>query len=217
MFVGISPNKFSKDVDRKAKISVYDIVADRIVHEIIMPFPEIYSVCLIENGFMHIPALNNLFGEKNSEINALQAKLSDLHGGSLLSEQEALSSDGLNVDLSIKNMPTVMKINTDYKIAVKVENNSNITTQSIGPYPVYISYHWKNPETNEYILYDGIRTPFDTPLFPFSYMNINMRLKTPISPGQYKLEISLVQELQFWFEEYCPNLPKSVIVSIEEE
>ncbi len=211
MVVGISTNR--TDNIGNAKVAVYDTVNKEIVREIVLPFPEIYSVCLIEKGkFSNIPLpINNLFLEKNLIIDAYKSR----QYMSLLTEQKPLNTHKLKVGLTVEHISKKMKINTDYELTVKVENHNDMTMQSIMPFPINMAYHWKNID-GTYAIYDGDRTPLITPLFPFSYTDIGMRLKTPATPGNYVLEISMVQESLFWFEKYCDNLPESVEISVEE-
>ena len=220
MFVGISSDRKSLE---NAKICVYDMSAGKTACEIILPFPEVYSVVLLNGkGFdCEIPAVKDLFREKDAEeIEKLKSALSDAGARPLMLEQAPLDDSGagrLDVNILLADIPETMKSGAEYELPVLVENRSDSTMQSIAPYPVYLSYHWKECglcEDGGYSVYDGNRTPLVSPLFPFSSLKTPVRVKAPSAKGMYILEITMVQEQRFWFESACKNLPVRLRVTV---
>lgn len=223
MFVGISTDRKSPE---NAKICVYDMSAGETACEILLPFPEVYSVVLLNGkGFDgEIPAVNDLFREKDAEIEKLKSALSDAGARSLIIEQAQLDCPGagrLDFNILLLDIPETMKSGAEYELPVIVENRSDSTIQSIDPYPVYLSYHWKKCgkelglcEDDGYLVFDGIRTPFLSPLFHFSSLKMPVRVKAPDSKETYILEITMVQEHRFWFESACKNLPIRLRVTV---
>ena len=51
------------------------------------------------------------------------------------------------------------------------------------------------------MVFDGNRTPLSPPLSPGEERLIMVEVKAPEKPGLYHLELTMVQELCFWFEE----------------
>lgn len=246
MFAGVSAGRKSRDNaeggEENARICVYDIAAGEIIHEIALPFPELYSVILIggKDFSGEIPAVSDLFREKDAEIEKLKSSLSDARGTSLIEEQEPLDAPGgpfyeteteaeaegrgerVRLRILKAEIPETMNPASEHELAVTVENRTGVTMQSIEPYPVYLSYHWKKADEESglyaggvYCEFEGIRTPFNAPLFPFSRMKAAVGIKAPSVKGRYVLEITMVQERRFWFESRCANLPVRFHVTVE--
>ena len=47
-----------------------------------------------------------------------------------------------------------------------------------------------------------------------SDMVVDMRIKAPVMPGKYILEVTMVQEGQFWLEQFVPSLPVKLGVTV---
>lgn len=155
--------------------------------------------------------------KKNLNIFAIASKKHiDMNLILSLLEQRPLNPAELDIEIKIGTVPQKMKADTEYELITEIKNNSHVTMKSFPPYPIHIAYHWKNAANKEYVIYDGIRTTFDTTLLPNSTKEIIMKLKTPATSGVYILEVSLVQETQFWFEQYCNNLPQSLYINVED-
>jgi hypothetical protein len=65
---------------------------------------------------------------------------------------------------------------------------------------VHLSYHWLDERGNP-IVWDGMRTPFERPVAPGERLRAELRLRSPIPPGRYRLALDLVDEGRLWFEE----------------
>lgn len=66
--------------------------------------------------------------------------------------------------------------------------------------PVRLSYHWYS-SSRKLVVFDGERTELPPEgLGPKESININMNVLSPEIPGNYLLEITLVQEYFNWFE-----------------
>jgi len=100
-----------------------------------------------------------------------------------------------------------------FSIDVTVQNQSTERFVSLLPNPINISYHWKHVDGN-CAIHDGIRTPILKPLQPSEKRDFTMSVIAPEKKGRYNLQISLVQEGNFWFEQILSNLPVSVAAKI---
>ena len=69
-----------------------------------------------------------------------------------------------------------------------------------------VSYHILDERGRE-VVYDGLRTAFTSPLIPQETRKIklNVDLSGLKLPGNYVLIVTLVQESQFWFDDYNPD------------
>lgn len=83
-------------------------------------------------------------------------------------------------------------------VPVTLSNNGWLTWQST-TVPVFaVSYHFLNAETEEVVLYDGLRTPFAQPVEPGDSVQVNARVRAPGYPGTYLLVWDVVQEHRTW-------------------
>lgn len=128
--------------------------------------------------------------------------------------QQPLTKDTL--DVNIKVLDNISKMNTNEKLTINIdiENNSKERLSSLTPFPVHISYHWKDERNGDYILYDGIRSELKPPLLENSTRTYKVDIIAPDVAGNYVLEISMVQELQFWFEDVFPKLPEKFKIAV---
>jgi len=128
--------------------------------------------------------------------------------------QNPLDRCALCVEMELLNIPKKMEVNRHYTLEVRLCNRGGESLMSLPPYPVYISYHWldKNGKT---AVFDGIRTPILPLLPPMGTRDVSIGIFTPPDEGTYTLQITLVQELQFWFEKLLPDLPLSIECTIQ--
>ncbi len=121
------------------------------------------------------------------------------------------------LDVKIKVLDRVFQLEAGKKtvLTVEIENNSKERLASLSPFPIYISYHWKNKNKGEYALFDGVRSMLNPPLAQNSTGVYKVDIIAPKERGSYILEISMVQEGQFWFEEACPSVLCSFITEVK--
>lgn len=92
------------------------------------------------------------------------------------------------------------------EISLQIANRTKQIFSSASPYPVMVSYHILDERGRE-VVYDGLRTAFTSPLIPQETCRIklNVDLSGLKTPGNYVLIVTLVQESQFWFDDYNPD------------
>lgn len=83
-------------------------------------------------------------------------------------------------------------------IAVTLRNQGRLTWQSSEVPPFALSYHWLSSATEEIVIFDGLRTPFSTPVEPGEEARITARVRAPSYPGTYVLIWDVVQEHRTW-------------------
>lgn len=96
-----------------------------------------------------------------------------------------------------------VKINSLIKIPVTVKNISNFTWSNKPEYnPTNFSYRWID-STGKLAIFDGDgeRTPLPYDLAPGELTRLNVTIKTPKSPGKYRLILTMVQEGIVWFND----------------
>jgi hypothetical protein len=83
-------------------------------------------------------------------------------------------------------------------VPVTLSNRGWLTWQST-QLPVFaLSYHWLSIDTEEVLIYDGLRTPFRTPVEPGEEATVHARVRAPGYPGTYLLVWDIVQEHRTW-------------------
>jgi len=84
------------------------------------------------------------------------------------------------------------------EVPVTLANRGRLTWQST-QLPVFaLSYHWLSIDTEEVLIYDGLRTPFTTPVEPGEEATVQARVRAPGYPGTYLLVWDIVQEHRTW-------------------
>jgi uncharacterized protein YbaR (Trm112 family) len=95
---------------------------------------------------------------------------------------------------------------------VRLENSGDIPISSTGVNPVMISYHWHAAGA----ILTGItehRTPLPIDLQPGQQLTLPLLLETPKQPGDYELQLCLVQEGICWHEANALTLPIAVVTT----
>jgi SAM-dependent methyltransferase len=96
-------------------------------------------------------------------------------------------------------IPSELPPGQDVTVEVTIRNLSwRPWTSDAAGRPVLISYHWLDASRRT-VDYDGLRTPLPRPLAPGDECVAAVRVKTPAQPGNYLLEIDLVEEGVSWF------------------
>ncbi|HEX4912660.1 MAG TPA: O-antigen ligase family protein [Vicinamibacterales bacterium] len=84
------------------------------------------------------------------------------------------------------------------EVPVTLSNRGWITWQSAAEPVFALSYHWLTVDTEEVLLYDGLRTPFAQPVAPGDDVQLQARVRAPGYPGSYVLVWDVVQEHRTW-------------------
>jgi hypothetical protein len=85
-----------------------------------------------------------------------------------------------------------------HEIPVRLRNEGRLTWQSTAVPPFALSYHWLTPDTEEIVIFDGLRTPFAHPVAPGESVALTARVRAPNYPGTYTLIWDVVQEHRTW-------------------
>ncbi len=83
-------------------------------------------------------------------------------------------------------------------LPVTVSNRGWITWRSDQDPPFALSYHWLKSDTEEVVIYDGLRTPFAEPVAPGGDSRMMARVRAPGYPGSYVLVWDVVHEHRTW-------------------
>ena len=84
-------------------------------------------------------------------------------------------------------------------VPVKVTNTGRLLWDSRADPPVLLSYHWLPAEGDHFVSFEGVRTPFASPVAPDTTVSMRAVVGAPLRPGRYRLEWDIVQEGRLWF------------------
>lgn len=83
-------------------------------------------------------------------------------------------------------------------VPVTLSNRGLISWQSSNPPTFALSYHWLASDSDEVVIYDGLRTPFAQPVAPGDDTAMVARVRAPGYPGLYTLVWDVVHEHRTW-------------------
>lgn len=112
-----------------------------------------------------------------------------------------LEGEMRQVQVEALSVPNTLDANASFAADVSVSNLGARALCSAGPFPVNLAYHWFDYRTGDIVLWDGARTPLHPPLACHQTGTYRMHLVAPELPGDYTLQLALVQEGVSWFEE----------------
>lgn len=97
----------------------------------------------------------------------------------------------------------IVKAGETFDLPVQIKNFSKVPWVSEGPTPTYLSYHLyqKGFFRNRLISFDNPRTKIKDVCYPGHIETHNIRIKSPLDPGEYIIEFDLVREAVTWFKD----------------
>jgi hypothetical protein len=96
------------------------------------------------------------------------------------------------------DIPATMPAGKPTAIKVSVKNTGDWAWKPERIYPVRLSYRWV--ASNEHALpQDSVRGELTAPVPPGGTANFNMSVAAPKEPGNYQLQVDLVEELVAFF------------------
>jgi hypothetical protein len=116
--------------------------------------------------------------------------------------------------LAVERAPGEIRRSRLFWIDVTLRNDTGMPICSASPFPVRLSYHWRDAATNEVIIYDGLRTELLPPLALSQSVSVEMVVQSPPQPGSYVLHLTLVQEKNFWFEQVAGEFGREITLEV---
>jgi hypothetical protein len=107
-----------------------------------------------------------------------------------------------------------MKPDSFNDIEVTLSNEGRLTWQSTAEPPFALSYHFLQADSEDVVIFDGLRTPFAQPVEPGDEVVVKARVRAPGYPGTYLLIWDVVQEHRTWLS-LEGVYPGRSIVSVE--
>lgn len=98
-------------------------------------------------------------------------------------------------------VPTRLELRTGEirSIEVTVINTGRVTWQPGGEAPFRLAYHWLDADSDEVLVFEGLRTELPRAVKPGERITLRARVQAPPQPGLYRLAWDMVQEGRLWF------------------
>lgn len=114
----------------------------------------------------------------------------------------ALPQGGYNAQIEAQNPPTQMRPGETHSLSVRVKNTSTAVwlseSQPDSTFKVQLGNHWLDAAGQRVQTDDGrVALPFD--IRPGAETELSLAVTAPITPGDYILELDMVQERVSWF------------------
>lgn len=97
----------------------------------------------------------------------------------------------------------------EYSIPVKVNNKSNRVLSSAEEYQIFLSYHLYDGNGN-LLVHDGMRSSFEHQILSHETDIVDMHMN--LEPGEYIVEIDVLQEFVAWFAEHEDTAVKVKVI-----
>jgi len=122
--------------------------------------------------------------------------------GPMTAANAALPDDGFKAEISVSNPPPTIKAKAEVTLEVKVKNTSNALWpakgQSDSKYQTRLAYHWLD-KNGKAVINEGLRTDLPSDLAQGKDLTLKAKVVAPEKPGDYILELDMMQELVSWF------------------
>jgi hypothetical protein len=117
-----------------------------------------------------------------------------------------LPDSGFRATFSVLDPPAMLHRGQEAVVRIKVRNISDVPWPALGEgsdkkkYRVQLGNHWID-SNNIAVVGDDGRTPLPHDLEPGDEVELPLTITAPTAPGEYLLELDMVQEQIAWFEE----------------
>jgi O-Antigen ligase len=101
------------------------------------------------------------------------------------------------------------------RVPLTVTNRGRLDWSSQAESPFFLSYHWMVEEDERYVVFDGVRTPFDATVSSGATVAIDANVRAPRHPGRYRLVWDVVQERRTWFSDERGSTPSISLATVE--
>ncbi len=91
-------------------------------------------------------------------------------------------------------------------LPVSVVNLAEAPISSFSASPILLSYHWKR-KSGEVVVWDGVRTSLPRVMHKGDSDELFVAVRAPEEPGDYLLEVSMLEEGVAWYDDRVDSLP----------
>jgi hypothetical protein len=128
--------------------------------------------------------------------------------------EKLLPEEVSRISLTVSDPQREMRASALSWLDAELTNRANKTLSSLAPCPVRLSYHWIEKTTRRMVIFEGARSGLSPALDPGATKRYPMKIVAPSQPGEYILQITIVQENVCWFEDIRPGIVQEFAVSV---
>lgn len=177
-----------------------------LVSRVAVPFREVSEIEIVPRHFLH--SVNTGF-----RTNPLRLSESDqlrmfrdvgIEPRRLWAVSEPLAAGQCRIRINAL-IPESLAAGRLTLIACTIQNLSDAFLCSELPYPVHLSYRWKDTSGSSAIAGEENRTRLPRMLAPGSSIQCGLEVLAPKIGGEFEISITLVQEGVTWFDDIAPS------------
>jgi hypothetical protein len=101
------------------------------------------------------------------------------------------------------------------RIPLTITNRGRLDWSSQAESPFFLSYHWMVDDAERYVVFDGVRTPFDAAVSSGATVALEATVRAPRRPGRYRLVWDVVQERRTWFSDEPGSTASISVATVE--
>ena len=131
-----------------------------------------------------------------------------------LSMDRLLPEDILKVSYRVTGVPRTVRASALFWLDVEVANGGDRILYPYPPFPVRLAYHWIAKSTRRMVVFEGHRSGLFPCLPAYESLLCRMAVVAPSQPGEYILQVTLVQDGVSWFEEMDSDAMREFFVSV---
>ena len=217
ILVGESAHRTETGPEASASIAVICRETWELLDRISLPSREVYDLVLVR------PALFEGV-RRGFRTNPLRVAETDQYAmfrqvgvepSRLWATGDALPPEACRVSIEAV-VPDILAADTLVDLECVVENRGSAFFVSAPPHPVHLSYRWIEQGSGRRLDREGERSRLPQALPPHQPLAHQVTVRTPPTPGEYILRLTLVQEQVAWFDDIDPTNASSHRVTLVE-
>ena len=202
MFVGESASRQEEAKGVMAAIAVIDRQTWQLLGRLQLPCREVYDLVLAPSRL--VAGVRRGFRTNQVRVAEQdQFAMFDAVGVTprrIWATGDPLPPDACRVQITAE-VPDEFEPDVEVEIDCLVENLGTEFFVSAPPNPVQLSYKWFEAESGTRLPHEGLRTRLPGSLPPGQQVRCRMKVQTPEVEGQFRLGLTLVQEMVAWFDD----------------
>jgi phosphoglycerol transferase MdoB-like AlkP superfamily enzyme len=107
--------------------------------------------------------------------------------------------------------PSVLWTNQQLRVRLVIRNDG-AEAWSDG-LPINVAFHWSRPDSTS-VIFEGDRTALSGNVSPGDEVEVDAFLRTPLTPGRYRLQWDMVHEGVTWFAQRDPTPEQPIDVTV---
>ena len=203
LYVGLSAQRHAAGGARLGALAILDRRTWRVLERIALPCEEVNTVAHIPRtmlGALRRGFRTNAMRTSVQDREDMFRKVGNVHPSQPMTPMTALDPTEAKIQVNAL-APAGIIAGQRFDLSVTIRNQGPRTLFSAMPFPVNIGYRWMlESDDREIDPLDGRRHALPLPIEPGKTLHLAVPIVAPSSAGNYRLQMTLVQEWQRWFD-----------------